>query len=98
MKANSGASVDEEPVTIQTLNLSSNVTSFAATGVCLATVSAPYRAIHTASAIRFAVSASGTTSPFGSGGFDPISLGRKETRRSTGIGERTNSSRIALTL
>src|SRR5215467_2609931 len=77
MKANRGASLDEEPVTIQTLNLSSSFTSSTFTGVYLATVSAPYRGIHTASAIRFAVSASGTTSPFGKCGVRPHLIGQK---------------------
>jgi hypothetical protein len=52
MKANNGASVDDEPVTIQTLNFSSTFI-----GAWLATVSAPYCGIQSASAIRFAVSA-----------------------------------------
>jgi hypothetical protein len=68
--AGAGGLTDDRVSCIFALNFSSVFI-----GACLATVPAPYCGIHTASAIRFAVSASGTTPASGSSRAASISSG-----------------------
>ena len=100
MKANNAASDFGEPLTIHTLNFNS-----AFNGCWLAIVSLPYIGIHMLSAIRFAVSASGTTPASGRTGlcsFRKADNGPKDVTPtaagSSSIGWVTNSSRITPTL